>query len=200
MLLVKKIELEPRDISPLLKSLKHPKHEVKVFDAIYARVDPDKPTSEALHPLIKAYLQPVFVQKEIASPPTFKDYLQAHFIALLKRGKIMSLAELGCFASHYALWQYCLCHNTPICVLEDDIEIEPSFFEALDFLEKEIRGLYYVRLNYSWKHTKTKLTPFKQIHEIIGVYNGIGTQGYVLTPQAATAFIKASRFFHVSVD
>ncbi len=112
----------------------------------------------------------------------------------------MSLAELGCFASHYALWQYCLCHNTPICVLEDDIEIESSFFEALDFLEKEIRGLYYVRLNYSWKHTKTKPTPFKQIHEIIGVYNGIGTQGYVLTPQAATAFIKASRFFHVSVD
>ncbi|WP_163565693.1 lipopolysaccharide biosynthesis protein [Helicobacter suis] len=68
----KKFGLEPRDISPLLKSLKHPKHEVKVFDAIYARVDPDKPTSEALHPLIKAYLQPVFVQKEIASPPLSK--------------------------------------------------------------------------------------------------------------------------------
>jgi GR25 family glycosyltransferase involved in LPS biosynthesis len=36
-------------------------------------------------------------------------------------GRSISDGEVGCFLSHYGLWQKCIALNEPICIIEDDI-------------------------------------------------------------------------------
>ena len=44
----------------------------------------------------------------------------------IPKPKSMTLAEMGCFASHYLLWKKCVDLNEPIMVLEDDSEFRAS--------------------------------------------------------------------------
>ncbi|CCF80089.1 putative lipopolysaccharide biosynthesis protein [Helicobacter bizzozeronii CCUG 35545] len=41
---------------------------------------------------------------------------------------MMSMGELGCYASHYSLWQKCIQLHEPIAILEDDVHLKPHFF------------------------------------------------------------------------
>ncbi|WP_205426592.1 glycosyltransferase family 25 protein [Helicobacter suis] len=187
-------QLFERDISYLKKSLStSSKHSVEIFDAIYSK------TKTGLHPLVKAHLHPCFTHPSCGVTPNIKDTLSAYFYALKYKGKCMSLGELGCYASHFCLWYRCLEYNEPIVILEDDIELEPCFWQSLDFLEEHIHTLGYVRLMHLFELPK-KPTHFTRVLQIIGYHDGKGTQGYCLTPQAAMAFIKVSAKWVIPVD
>ena len=43
----------------------------------------------------------------------------------------MTPGELGCFASHYLLWEKCLELNEPIVVIEDDAQLEECFDDSM---------------------------------------------------------------------
>ncbi|ANF62375.1 glycosyltransferase family 25 protein [[Haemophilus] ducreyi] len=62
----------------------------------------------------------------------FKKYNESERIK--RKGNQMNLAQLGCFASHYLLWEKCLELNQPIIILEDDAILHDNFIEAYDFL------------------------------------------------------------------
>src|SRR5690606_11229242 len=53
--------------------------------------------------------------------------------------------EVGCFASHYLLWQRCVERNEPIIVMEDDVELHPKLTEAMRIVPA-LAELGYVRL------------------------------------------------------
>ncbi|BEG57722.1 hypothetical protein NHP21005_14100 [Helicobacter sp. NHP21005] len=132
-----------------------------------------------------------------------KTLLQACYYALKQEGVPMSLGELGCFASHYSLWQRCIELQEPLCVLEDDIALESHFFEAIDHIAKHIHGLHWVRLMHLFTdQISSTPTSTPQISIIPYSYPsyGSGTQGYVLDPTAAKAFIKASQHWVMPVD
>ncbi|WP_199763754.1 glycosyltransferase family 25 protein [Helicobacter suis] len=187
-------QLFERDISDLKKSLStSSKHSVEVFDAIYSK------TKTGLHPLVKAHLHPYFTHPSCEVTHNLKDTLSAYFYALKYKGRYMSLGELGCYASHFCLWYRCLEYNEPIVILEDDIELEPCFWQSLDFLEEHIHTLGYVRLMHLFELVK-KPTRFTGVLQIVGAVVGNGTQGYCLTPQVAMAFIKASAKWVIPVD
>ncbi len=94
--------------------------------------------------MVKDHVHPYFLHTH----KTLKmlDSWSAGYYALKFLGKSMSIGELGCYASHYALWRRCVALQEPICVLEDDVGLQSNFFESLDFLEKEISNLGYARL------------------------------------------------------
>lgn len=46
--------------------------------------------------------------------------------------------ELGCYASHYLMWQKCVEINEPIIILEDDIKISPMLVEYLADIKHEV--------------------------------------------------------------
>ncbi|WP_104748391.1 glycosyltransferase family 25 protein [Helicobacter cetorum] len=48
-----------------------------------------------------------------------------------KRGAELEPNELGCYMSHFLLWQECVSKNTPIVICEDDIELKENFKEAV---------------------------------------------------------------------
>ena len=49
-----------------------------------------------------------------------------------RKPKSMSLAEMGCFASHYLLWKKCVDLDEPVMVLEDDVKFQ-ALVPALRF-------------------------------------------------------------------
>ncbi|WP_104640347.1 glycosyltransferase family 25 protein, partial [Helicobacter bizzozeronii] len=125
--------------------------------------------------------------------------LNACLYALWYGGKAMSAGELGCYASHYSLWQKCIQLDEPIVILEDDICLKPHFFERLDFLQAQGTRLGYVRFMHLHNHCKIP-TAYPNISEIDYLTEGIGTQGYYLTPKVARKFIKASQKWVMPVD
>ncbi len=120
----------------------------------------------------------------------------------------MNLGELGCYASHYMLWKKCIELNEPICILEDDIFLKENFNESLDFLEKHIQELGYVRLMHLLYDPNIRSEPLinenQEIQKHIGIINaysyGVGTQGYVITPKVAQIFLGHSQKWVIPVD
>jgi len=118
------------------------------------------------------------------------------------RGRALSGGELGCFASHFLLWQRCVELNEPIVVMEDDIIIRDSFPEAVKVASENISKLPYLR--FSGIHLKRR--PYKKIDRL-GSFDLVdhikgpaGTQCYVLSPLAAKAFIQSADVWFLAVD
>lgn len=50
-------------------------------------------------------------------------------LRIKRRGAPLSLGQLGCFASHHALWKLCASIGRPIIILEDDVNIDASLLK-----------------------------------------------------------------------
>jgi glycosyl transferase family 25 len=118
------------------------------------------------------------------------------------RGRALSGGELGCFASHFLLWQKCVELDQPIIIMEDDLLISDSFCEAIDVAEKQIDDLQLLRL-YGLLFKKR---PYKKIGRFDGfdlmehVIGPSGAQCYVLSPLAAKTFIQHADVWYMAVD
>ncbi|OPG20692.1 glycosyltransferase family 25 protein [Helicobacter pylori] len=181
--------LKETHITPLLESLKLQGISYEIFDAIYSKISPTQ-----LHPLILEHLHPSFMIEDLLAfykkhpPCAFKNF----FYALKHCGKRMGFGELGCYASHYSLWQKCIELNEAICILEDDIIIKDRFKESLEFCRQHINELGYIRLMHLEENVAKQKTPVKGVSQILNFKDGIGTQGYVLAPKAAQKLLKYS--------
>ena len=143
------------------------------FEAVDGRVNP--------HPLFSRY----------------DDKLRERY-----RRKALSGGELGCFASHYLLWEKCTELNKPIVVLEDDLIINTTLNEALIIAEQEIDQLKYLRLAGTYPKPKTykKLKAIGQFDLSDHIRGPAGTLGYVITPEASAALIKHAEKWFIAVD
>ncbi|GAA8548606.1 glycosyltransferase family 25 protein [Helicobacter pylori] len=183
--------LKETHITPLLESLKLQGVSYEIFDAIYSKISPTQ-----LHPLILEHLHPSFMIEDLWAfcknekhpPCTLKNF----FYALKHCGKRMGFGELGCYASHYSLWQKCIELNEAICILEDDIIVKERFKESLEFCYQHINELGYIRLMHLEENVAKQKTPIKGVSQILNFKDGIGTQGYVLAPKAAQKLLKYS--------
>jgi glycosyl transferase family 25 len=118
------------------------------------------------------------------------------------RGRALSGGELGCFTSHFLLWQRCVELNEPIVVMEDDVVINESFKEAIDIAGLHIDDLRYLRL----AGTYLKRHPYKKV-KTIGVFDlndhikgPSGALCYVVNPSAAKAFLAQADSWFLAVD
>ncbi|WP_120803869.1 glycosyltransferase family 25 protein [Helicobacter pylori] len=183
--------LKETHITLLLESLKLQGISYEIFDAIYSKISPTQ-----LHPLILEHLHPSFMVEDLLAfcknekhpPRALKNF----FYALKHCGKRMGFGELGCYASHYLLWQKCIELNKAICILEDDIIIKERFKESLEFCDKHINELGYIRLMHLEENVAKQKTLIKGVSQILNFKDGIGTQGYVLAPKAAQKLLKYS--------
>lgn len=119
------------------------------------------------------------------------------------RSKSLTQGQLGCYASHYLLWEKCVKLNEPIIVIEDDALIYPVPF--LDFIQKAsglpqkyncIRLFSNKRKTFNhdeeYKLSETSIHKFSKGH--------MSTTGYYLTPKAAQKFIEHSKSWYLAVD
>ncbi|GMB95701.1 glycosyltransferase family 25 protein [Helicobacter sp. NHP22-001] len=186
------LENSARDIAPLLWHLNyllertpHKGFSIQVFNAVHGHKDflAKGITYTHTHAVFNNF-----------SPhlPDFKEGLSLMRLALKSRVNFQSFGQLGCFASHYLLWQECVKLQKPIIALEDDVLPTFEFFEKCAL---GLEGLYtnkaqMVRLfaPYFKRHclTKSKGYHFDQLFSPMG---GMGTQGYILSPLGAQKLI-----------
>ena len=120
-------------------------------------------------------------------------------------GYQLSPAELGCFLSHYRLWQVCCELNQPVIVLEHDAKLVHTITlpREIDTTESVVmsitrpnfffRGLYGLRPAIKFRE--------RYIHKLSAGINPHrydylpGTQGYIITPMAAR---KITRSAHIN--
>lgn len=119
----------------------------------------------------------------------FKHYNQKkHFN---RKGRKLSLGELGCFASHYLLWEKCVADNEPIIILEDDINILDNFIHFYS-QSAHLADKY----GFLWLHKNYRGGKYCVIDKYSEQFNVIkydreymGTLGYVITPAIAKVFL-----------
>lgn len=106
--------------------------------------------------------------------------------------------EIACYASHYLLWKLCVEINEPIMILEDDVTIEPPFKNQLEFIDKVINKIDYLRLmaldyyQNGFSVISKNLVYFKKYP--------LGAQGYAISPQGARKFLQSSKKWSEPVD
>ncbi|HET8598665.1 MAG TPA: glycosyltransferase family 25 protein [Castellaniella sp.] len=69
--------------------------------------------------------------KQQPDHPLFAHYDPVRRARVKGRGRDLKPSQLGCFASHYLLWQECAASGQPMVVVEDDAILRDNFPEAL---------------------------------------------------------------------
>ncbi|KGQ70775.1 glycosyl transferase [Chelonobacter oris] len=131
--------------------------------------------------------------------PLFKKYnAEKHFFI---KGRTLSKGELGCFASHYLLWEKCVQHNNPIIILEDDAYLT-KYFNAFYIQADEISTSY----DFIWLHKSSRGGKHIQCGKVgqfsIEKYfkDYICATGYLISPKAAKKFLEAMDEWLYPVD
>ncbi|CAH6794199.1 Epitope biosynthesis protein [Vibrio chagasii] len=146
-----------------------------IFPAVDGRASPP-------HPLLKHY----------------NDELSQTF-----RAKTLTPGQLGCYASHFLLWQKCVDLGQPIIVLEDDaLLFETPFLNFIRDSSGLPKKIECVRLfknkrrkfsSYSaWKCNSTNIHKFTKGH--------MSATGYFLTPSGAEKLLQHSNQWYMAVD
>ncbi|MBV7298646.1 glycosyltransferase family 25 protein [Enterovibrio paralichthyis] len=106
-------------------------------------------------------------------------------------GKMPSLGEVGCYASHYYLWLKCIELGHSIIVCEDDIELNENAAEIVPLALEQADTYGFIRLEAIEPNGK-----YKQVNQI-GDYtislmedNYGGLRAYAISPSAAMRLIK----------
>lgn len=118
------------------------------------------------------------------------------------KGSQTTLGQLGCFASHYLMWQKCVEENQNMIVLEDDALLLDNFTEAVEFLHSSQNTFEFLWLcPSSSPQPKSKhIASHKQL-EVRQYYKPwAGTYAYYLTPTSAQKFLKAHQEWIFDVD
>lgn len=122
-------------------------------------------------------------------------------LAEVRRGFQLNPGEIGCFASHYLLWEQAVSNSEPVLILEDDIVVSSGFAEAVDLVERHIEARGLIRLSAH------KDRPFVFVASLSETYNLVrfplgphGTTGYAVSPEAAAKLLKAASVWFEPVD
>jgi len=117
--------------------------------------------------------------------------------------------EIGCYASHLALWRICVAMNQPIEILEDDFQLAAGFSEAIREIETLTNTYGFIRLQSIERGRKPlkKLRP--AAYELFS-YKGrkllyvsdvpLCMLAYAISPAAASSLLKASATLIAPVD
>lgn len=125
--------------------------------------------------------------------------------AIVAKGRALKPGELGCYASHFALWLQLRDDEQAdqYIVLEDDVIADWTYLAALAEMDHGAMGHHYIRL-YHKKPVRQRIIARDYgaratwLTEIFG--HAFGTQGYLLTRQGARRFIAAGTLAIRPVD
>ena len=101
------------------------------------------------------------------------------------KGRAMSKGEIGCYASHFSIWQDMIMRGVrQAIILEDDTVVDWAYLEQLARADLNAEGIDYLRLyakQPTWQRIVRRdfLQHSRTIVELVGL--AYGTQGYAIT-------------------
>ncbi|SUI88749.1 glycosyltransferase family 25 protein [Shewanella morhuae] len=126
----------------------------------------------------------------------------ANDITIKRKGYKLLDSEIGCYASHFLLWEKCVEIDEPIVIFEDHADLTDDFKITLQNTFTHISELNYIKLSIPFKLSKFIKKKVVDENHVIGRYIKpvCYNTGYMLTPCAAKKFINASEKFIEPVD
>lgn len=120
------------------------------------------------------------------------------------KGRQLTPGEIGCYSSHYAIWQDMVARGIPQCiVLEDDTIVDWAFLSALTATNLAACDMPYLRLYAKLPaFSRTVSSDFIQRSRSVIEYVGhaYGTQAYAITLAGARAFLQACSTIQRPID
>ncbi|MEZ8825317.1 glycosyltransferase family 25 protein [Vibrio amylolyticus] len=117
-------------------------------------------------------------------------------------GRPVAIGEVGCYASHFLMWEKCVELDEPIIIFEDDFDINPEMFQnTLNIAEEHIDACGYIRIENADNHDmfyqvrtygEQRLVKYLKIPQCM--------TAYAISPKCAKAFIEHSQTFDYPVD
>ncbi|WP_158120193.1 glycosyltransferase family 25 protein [Vibrio metoecus] len=148
--------------------------EFEFFDAVDGRVEPP-------HPLFSNY-----------------NYFKRLW---LTSGRMPSKGELGCYASHYLLWDKCVKLNESILVIEDDAAINSKLVDLFATIERKVHEYGFLRLEPETERCQLFTKEDNGSYQIAFMSNNFGgTRSYAISPNAANKLLLGSKQWCMPVD
>lgn len=119
------------------------------------------------------------------------------------KGNSLSVGQLGCFASHYLLWQKCMNEQRPFIILEDDAVVEPSLFQGfMDDVRSLDASFECIRLfrNHAKHHRAIDICEMGRLKIVKYTKGPMRGTGYYLTPAGAKKFLDCADTWFLPVD
>ncbi len=118
-----------------------------------------------------------------------------------KKGYVLTSAELGCFASHRALWEKCVDLNESIFILEDNFKLNSSVRKSIGLLSDKIKELGVIKLGCIFDYDFYPVLELTECFRVVKYKKGAsGTSGYMISPRIAEQYLKCSSSFYQPVD
>ncbi|MCK8780201.1 glycosyltransferase family 25 protein [Rhizobium sp. NTR19] len=122
-------------------------------------------------------------------------------LAEIRRGFILNAGELGCFASHYLLWERCVREKRPLLIFEDDVSVSDTFPQAYQLVAEKIERYGLLRLSGHKKRSFHVCETTQEGMDIIRFKIGPhGTSCYAVAPWAAAKLIAKADVWFEPVD
>lgn len=145
--------------------------------------------------------------KKYIVPELFDEFIKTHYWYISERqrigaedyGKLSRPGVIGCFYSHYGLWEKCVALNEPIMIFEDDVKLYRSYIpiEFDDVLVVSLGKSSFMRdpqKTYLENPTGNPCAvPWRN-------FSMPGASGYVIKPNAARGLIKFWRPYWYPAD
>jgi len=119
---------------------------------------------------------------------------------VLRTGRFATPGEIGCFASHRALWRHCIEMNEPVLIMEDDFDLTSEFASAVTEARALIGRYGYLRLQAESRGKRVKHSQAGQFS--VHFYTKVphGAAAYCISPRVARAFHLSSATLNAPVD
>jgi glycosyl transferase family 25 len=114
----------------------------------------------------------------------------------------LTRSEIGCYLSHFRTIKNAYEKGLErICILEDDILIEPDFKEVLGSIEKLSDEIEHVRLMGLKCHKRKDICGISKNHRLTRPVKGLcGTQGYVLNRRGMKKVLQCGSSISEPID
>ncbi len=112
----------------------------------------------------------------------------------------VSTSELGCYASHYQLWEKCVELGQPIVVMEDDVDVDEHFYNAFFQAAKMIDKYGYIRLCGLFDRPYVTVETKGDYRMVRYLHGPAGTQCYMIHTHAAKRLLEHSQEWFLPVD
>lgn len=100
-------------------------------------------------------------------------------------GRPLSPGEIGCFMSHYLVWQECVAAGVPLLVMEDDVVLSPSAARGVAACERLLPSVGLIRLSALRERRGRYVATDDGFTLLRFARRLVGLQCYALTPGAA---------------
>lgn len=118
----------------------------------------------------------------------------------LTSGKMPTNGEIGCYASHYSLWQKCVDMNQPLVVVEDDSGIASNAARNLELVAEKVEKYGYLKLEGLIRGETITMEESKHYRISRMSDNFGGARAYAIAPWAAQKLLRGSQSWSLPVD